>query len=65
MTYVLPWIVVLIYLKGYYDMFHTQGTVMFAVWMCIALACLLMIAFVMRKSRVASQMDNQAIEMES
>jgi NSS family neurotransmitter:Na+ symporter len=65
MTYVLPWIVVLIYLKGYYDMFHTQGTVMFAVWMCIALACLLMIASVMRKSRVASQMDNQAIEMES
>ena len=40
MTYVLPWIVVIIYLKGYYDMFSQKGPVVFAVWMLIGFAFL-------------------------
>lgn len=36
MTHILPWIVVIIYLKGYYDMFSKRGPVVFAVWMLIA-----------------------------
>ena len=36
MTHILPWIVVVIYLKGYYDMFSKRGPVVFAVWMLIA-----------------------------
>ena len=43
MTYVLPWIVVVIYLKGYYDMFKDRGNVVFGVWMTIAGAFLLMV----------------------
>lgn len=50
MTHILPWIVVVIYLKGYYDMFSTKGTVVFAVWMVIAFAFLGMILYV-TKSR--------------
>lgn len=46
MTYVLPWIVVIIYLKGYYDMFSKQSTAIFTIWMIIALAFLAMILFV-------------------
>ncbi len=48
MTYVLPWIVVIIYLKGYYDMFSGQSTVIFAVWMVIAFLFLGMILMVSR-----------------
>ena len=29
MTHILPWVVVVIYLKGYYDMFRPQGTTIF------------------------------------
>lgn len=43
MTYVLPWIVVVIYLKGYYDTFSQKGALLFGVWMSIAFLCLLMI----------------------
>lgn len=43
MTYILPWIVVIIYLKGYYDMFHNRGTGLFMTWMLIAAAFLLII----------------------
>ena len=51
MTYVLPWIVVIIYLKGYYDKFRTQGTTVFAVWMAVGLAFLLLVFMVSRKVR--------------
>lgn len=40
MVYILPIIVVVIYLKGYYDMFAGKSPVLFGVWMCIALAIL-------------------------
>lgn len=48
MTHVLPWIVVIIYLKGYYDMFSGQSTVIFVVWMVIAFLFLGMILMVSR-----------------
>ena len=51
MTYILPWIVVIIYLKGYYDKFITQSPVVFTVWMLIAFAFLLMIFAVSRKGK--------------
>ncbi|MDO4942570.1 MAG: sodium-dependent transporter [Lachnospiraceae bacterium] len=36
MTYFLPMIIVIVYLKGYYDMFAGMGTKVLAFWMCIA-----------------------------
>ena len=51
MTYVLPWIVVIIYLKGYYDKFSPQGTAVFSVWMVIGIAFLLMVFMVSRKKK--------------
>jgi NSS family neurotransmitter:Na+ symporter len=36
MTYVLPLIIIFVYLKGYYDMFAEKGGLTLAVWMCIA-----------------------------
>lgn len=36
MTYVLPVIVLVIYFKGYYDMFKNQGTTTLCIWMTIA-----------------------------
>ena len=40
MTYVLPIVIVAIYLKGYYDMFSGKGTTMFVCWMAVAFALL-------------------------
>ncbi len=34
MQYILPLIVVIIYLKGYYDMFSGKSTAVFVSWMC-------------------------------
>lgn len=43
MLYVIPAIVVVIYLKGYYDMFSGKGTSMLAGWMAVAIALLVFI----------------------
>lgn len=51
MTHILPWIVVVIYLKGYYDMFRHQGPVVFTIWMIIAFAFLGGILYVSRSSK--------------
>lgn len=40
MTYVLPLIVVVIYLKGYYDMFSSKGLVYLVPWMAVAIVLL-------------------------
>lgn len=40
MTFVLPFIVVVIYLKGYYDMFYGKGMTYFIPWMIVAAAFL-------------------------
>ena len=45
MTYILPWIVVIIYLKGYYDKFSSQSNVVFGVWMAVAFAFLLLVFY--------------------
>lgn len=51
MTYILPWIVVIIYLKGYYDKFSSQNNVVFGVWMAVAFAFLLLVFSVTRKQK--------------
>lgn len=38
MSYVLPLIVLVIYFKGYYDMFESQGTVKLIIWMTVSVA---------------------------
>ena len=45
MTWVLPIIVVVIYLKGYYDMFSPHGPKYLIPWMCVAFAFLAVIAW--------------------
>ena len=43
MQYILPLIVVIIYLKGYYDMFSGKSTAVFVSWMCFAVLLLFVI----------------------
>lgn len=43
MTYILPAIIVVVYLKGYYDTFSSRGTGMLIGWMCFAAALLVFI----------------------
>lgn len=51
MKYGLPVIIVVVYIKGYYDMFSPMGTKTLLVWMLIALAMLAMvISFSMKKA---------------
>lgn len=45
MSYVLPVIIMIIYLKGYYDMFSPMGIKILAFWMCIAFLFLGFIIF--------------------
>ena len=45
MTYVLPLIIVVIYLKGYYDMFYSKGMNYFIPWMCVAFLFLGLVAY--------------------
>ena len=40
MTYILPVVIVVIYLKGYYDMFSPRGLKYLVPWMCVAFALL-------------------------
>ena len=40
MLYVIPAVVVVIYLKGYYDMFSPKGPAVLAVWMIVSLLVL-------------------------
>lgn len=42
MTYGLPLIISVIYLKGYYDMFASKGTLTLVIWMTIGVALLVM-----------------------
>ena len=43
MTYILPLIVIVIYLKGYYDMFYEKGMKYFIPWMSVAILILCLI----------------------
>ena len=52
MSYVIPAIIVFIYLKGYYDIFAGMGTITLLLWMAFAVALLAIIFFVaFRKKR--------------
>ena len=55
MTYVLPWIVVIIYLKGYYDMFSKQSTPVFVTWMIIGFLFLTLVLSVTRRKKTKNQ----------
>ena len=46
MKYVLPIIIVVIYLKGYYDMFYDKGMTYFIPWMIVAFALLGFISWI-------------------
>ncbi len=49
MKWVLPIIIIVVYLKGYFDMFSPKGTTTLIVWMCVAIALLaLVLSFSMR-----------------
>lgn len=51
MTYIIPIVVVFIYLKGYYDLFAPQGLQYLIPWMCIALLVLAFIFFISRNRK--------------
>ncbi len=52
MKWVLPVIIIIVYLKGYYDMFSPKGMVSLIVWMCIAVAMLaLVLSFTLRAGK--------------
>lgn len=52
MTYILPIVIVLVYLKGYYDMFKEKGTGMLIGWMAFAILLLItMFAIVFYKKK--------------
>ena len=46
MLYVIPAIVVVIYLKGYYDMFSPKGPVVLAAWMVVSLLVLGLVGWI-------------------
>lgn len=49
MKWVLPIIIIIVYLKGYYDMFSPKGTAALVGWMCVAVALLaLVLSFSLR-----------------
>lgn len=50
LAYVLPWIIVFIYLKGYYDTFISEGIVVLIVWMVFACLLLTLIFWVALKN---------------
>lgn len=51
MTYILPLIIVVIYLKGYYDMFASRGTLPLIGWMTFALVFLAIIFYASRPKK--------------
>ena len=59
MTYLLPVIVVVIYIKGYYDMFVSKGPAYLIPWMCVAVALLAGLGFM-----VLSKPDNKCDKLE-
>lgn len=51
MSYILPLIIIVIYLKGYYDKFSTQGPIVLAAWMAAAVLFLGFVFFCARSPR--------------
>lgn len=59
MTYILPLIVVVIYLKGYYDTFASKGRAMLIGWMLFAVLLLGVIFFVAGKKKLQEPIDRR------
>lgn len=60
MTFVLPIIIVIVYLKGYYDMFKSYDTPMFILWMCVAIAFLALVwSFTLKAGEKAAKHAQQ------
>lgn len=56
MQYILPLIIIIVYLKGYYDMFSVFGTKVLTIWMIIAILFLILIlSFSMSKRNKESR----------
>ena len=51
MTYILPAIIVVVYLKGYYDTFAKMGPKVLAGWMAFAVALLTIIFFLSSRKK--------------
>ena len=58
MTHILPWIIVIIYLKGYYDLFSPQGSTMLITWMVVAVVFLAFTASIVFK-KPADKLERQ------
>jgi NSS family neurotransmitter:Na+ symporter len=54
MTWILPLIIIYVYLKGYYDMFSDKGTAVLTVWMFIAVIFLAITLFFASPKRTKS-----------
>ena len=52
MSYGLPLLIIIIYLKGYYDKFKDSSPVIFGVWMMIAIAFAVYILYLSRDKKV-------------
>lgn len=57
MTYVLPLIIVVVYIKGYYDKFKSKPTPVFICWMLVAFAFLSLIYFLIRSGKRTENTD--------
>jgi NSS family neurotransmitter:Na+ symporter len=44
-TWILPLIIVFVYIKGYYDMFADKGPVVLTIWMCVAVLFLALVIY--------------------
>lgn len=59
MAYILPFIIIIVYLKGYYDMFSPYGIKTLIIWMLIALALLaLVLSFTLKVKNTAGHQQN-------
>lgn len=59
MTYVLPLIIILVYIKGYYDMFSNREPLVFAFWMIVAAAFLVLaVSFSLKAGSRSSKNKN-------
>lgn len=61
MTYILPMIIIVVYLKGYYDMFAPRGPKVLALWMGIAFV---MLALVLNFGRTRNKKGAEKISSE-
>lgn len=59
MTWILPLIIIVVYLKGYYDIFASKGALTLTVWMCVAVFLLAVAIFFAAPKRRKNESFNQ------